>query len=118
MHHWLADDPATFAFQILKEGIWHHFPIIPQDFYFPVFSTVSQNVDTFIELFLEDLALSTFRAQDTNRCELQDRPLATKLGRLPEFSKKNSIGNSISCRRAQSRGNNSGHKEALAVPLL
>lgn len=31
------------------------------------FSLVFQNVDTFIELFLEDLALSTFRDQDIKK---------------------------------------------------
>lgn len=58
--------PSHICFSNTCESIWHRFPKIPYDFYFLVFSIVFQNVDTFIELFLEDLALPTFRAQGTN----------------------------------------------------
>lgn len=111
MHHCLAYDHHHTCFSNSCEGIWHHFSIISQDFWFLVFSIVLQNVGTFTKLFLEDLILSTFRAQKTNIRKLQDSPLAIKLTRLPEFSKKTSIRNSTNSKRVRCVERTTLHKE-------
>lgn len=99
------------------ESIWHRLPIIPQDFSTSLFFQQYLKMLTHLLNYFWKTQLclpSGFKIQiyKSYRTALP----AIKLGRLPKFSKKTSIGKSINIKRGHSKGNNSGHRETLAVP--